>query len=64
MLLPEVPEKVDRILPTLFAHEKVNVTNDGEGEAGGGEGEVAPYLGQIVPDVEHYHHWEEAFNMV
>ena len=64
MLLPEVPEKVDRILPALFAHKKVDVTNDGEGEPGGGEGEVAPYLGQIVPDVEHYHNWEEGLNMI
>ena len=63
MLLPEFPEIVDRILPALFAHKKVNMTNDWEGEAGGGEGEVAPYLGQIVPDVEHYNHWEEALNM-
>ena len=64
MLLPEVPEKVDRILPALFAHKKVDVTNDGEGEPGGGEGEVAPYLGQIVPDVENYHNWEEGLNMI
>ena len=53
MLLPQVPEKVYRILPALFAHQKVDVTNDGEREAGGGEREVAPYLGHIVPDVEH-----------
>ena len=53
MLLPEVPEKVDRILLALFAHQKVDVTKEGEREARGGETEVAPYLGHIVPDVEH-----------
>ena len=48
VLFPEVPEKVDRILSTLFAHQEMDVTNDGEGEPGGGQGEEAPYLGQIV----------------
>ena len=53
MLLPQVPEKVYRILLALFAHQKVDMSNDGKREARGGEREVAPYLGHIVPDVEH-----------
>ena len=53
VFFPEVPEKVDRILSTLFAHQEMDVTNDGEGEPGGGKGEEAPYLGQIMHYVEH-----------
>ena len=53
MFFPKVPEKVDRILSTLFAHQEMDVTNDGEGEPGGGKGEEAPYLGQIMHYVEH-----------
>ena len=59
MLLPKVPEEVDRVLLALPGHEEVNVTNDGEREAGGGQGEVAPHPGHMVADVHHHQHWDK-----